>query len=129
MWHSLKSLYIIVQGPIVRRLISANPRLNFNLDFFFPLFKCFVGMVFLVLYRASNNHILDKRIRLNFLLKLSDLKSDFTLTLGYLNLALNNPAQDHPIAVYPSSENFKRVLHSLLVKRYRVSSPQKQNND
>ena len=34
-----------------------------------------------------------KTIRLNFLLKLSDLNSDFTLTLGYLNLALNNPAQ------------------------------------
>ena len=27
---------------------------------------------------------------LNILLKLSDLMSDFTLTLGYLNLALNN---------------------------------------
>ena len=48
-------------GPVVRRLISANPRLNFNLDFFIPLFKCFVGIVFLVLYRASNNHILDKK--------------------------------------------------------------------
>ena len=34
-----------------------------------------------------------KTIRLNFLLKLSDLNSDFILTLGYLNLALNNPAQ------------------------------------
>ena len=29
---------------------------------------------------------------LNILLKLSDLWSDFTLTLGYLNLALNNLA-------------------------------------
>ena len=27
-----------------------------------------------------------------FSLKLSDLKSDFTLTLGYLNPAFNNPA-------------------------------------
>ena len=33
-----------------------------------------------------------KRIRLNFLSKLLDLKSDFTLTLGYLNPALKNPA-------------------------------------
>ena len=33
-----------------------------------------------------------KRIGLNFLLKLSNLKPDFTLTLGYLNPALNNPA-------------------------------------
>ena len=30
---------------------------------------------------------------MNFLLKLSVLNSDFTLPLGYLNLALNNPAQ------------------------------------
>ena len=29
---------------------------------------------------------------MNFLLKLSDLKSNFTLTLGYLNSALNNEA-------------------------------------
>ena len=31
---------------------------------------------------------------LSFLLKLSDLKSDFTLTLGYFNPALNNPVQN-----------------------------------
>ena len=31
-----------------------------------------------------------KRFELNFLLKFSDLKSNFTLTLGYLNPALNN---------------------------------------
>ena len=30
---------------------------------------------------------------MNFLLKLSVLNSDFTLTLGYPNLTLNNPAQ------------------------------------
>ena len=34
----------------------------------------------------------QKEIQLNFLLKLLDLKSDFTLTLGYLNPALNNLA-------------------------------------
>ena len=37
-----------------------------------------------VLFRASKSHIIDK--------KLSDLKSDFILTLGYPNPALNNPA-------------------------------------
>ena len=35
-----------------------------------------------------------KIFELNFLLKLSDLKSNFTLTLGYLNPALNNPGQE-----------------------------------
>ena len=34
-----------------------------------------------------------KRFELNFLLKFSDLKSNFTLTLGYLNPALNNQGQ------------------------------------
>ena len=33
---------------------------------------------------------------MKFFLKLSDLKSDFTLTLGYLNPALNNPALNNP---------------------------------
>ena len=42
--------------PAVRRLISADPRLNFNLDLFF-LF----GIVSDVLFRASNNLILDKK--------------------------------------------------------------------
>ena len=32
-----------------------------------------------------------KRFELNFLLKLSDLKSNLTLTPSYLNPALNNP--------------------------------------
>ena len=45
-----------------------------------------------VLFRASKSHIIDKNNLLNFLLKLSDLKSDFTLTLGYTNPALKNPA-------------------------------------
>ena len=36
-----------------------------------------------------------KRFELNFLLKFSDLKSNFTLILGYLNTALNNQGQDY----------------------------------
>ena len=35
-----------------------------------------------------------KRFKLNFLLKLSDLKPNFTLTLDYLNPALKNPGLD-----------------------------------
>ena len=58
---------------------------------------------FSILFRASNHKIVDKKkIVLNFLLKLSDLKSDFTLTTGYLNLALNNPAQDSMTIAYSS---------------------------
>ena len=74
----------ILLGPAVRRPISSSSRLNFNLGFFIPLYKSLFGIIFCVLWRASNSN--------EFLLKLSDLKSDFTLTLAYLNPALNNPA-------------------------------------
>ena len=36
----------------------------------------------------------EKRFELNFLFKLSDLKSNFTLTPSYLNPALNKPGLD-----------------------------------
>ena len=81
------------QGPVVRRRISANTRLNFNLDFFTPLFESLFGIISSILYRASNHQILIKKNYTEFLLKLLDLKSEFTPTLGYLNPALNNPAQ------------------------------------
>ena len=57
---------------------------------------------FSILFKASKHKIVDKKIVLNFLLKLSDLKSDFTLTTGYLNLALNDPAQDSMTIAYSS---------------------------
>ena len=49
------------KGPVVGRRISANPRLNFNLCFFIPLFKSLFGIIFCVLFRASNSHTLDER--------------------------------------------------------------------
>ena len=63
------------------------------MDFFTPLFESLFGIISSILYRASNHQILIKKNYTEFLLKLSDLKSEFTLTLGYLNPALNNPAQ------------------------------------
>ena len=74
----------------VWRSISINSRLNFKPSFFIPMFKSLFGTIFSILCREFNNHILDKWIILNFLLKFSDLKSDFTLILGYPNSALNN---------------------------------------
>ena len=38
-------------------------------------------------------NLTTERIKLNLLFKLSNLNSNFALTLGYLNPALNNPAQ------------------------------------
>jgi len=85
--------FIIVQGPVVRRPISANRGLNFNLGFFFFCSKVFSGIIFSILFRASNHQIVGKKNKTDFLFKLSYLNSNFVLTLGYLNPALNNPAQ------------------------------------
>ena len=41
-----------------------------------------------------------KIIELNFLLKFSGLKSNFTLTLDYFNPALNNLGQVTPLSVH-----------------------------
>ena len=90
--------------PAVRRLISADPRLNFNLDFFIPLFKCLFGIVSGVLFRASNNHILDKKNLTEFSFKAIRSETDFTLTLGYLNLALNNLALNDGQRQQPNNE-------------------------
>ena len=65
--------------------ISANPGLNLNSSFFNPFFQ-----------EHQIIKLWSKRIILIFPLKLSDLKSNFTLTLGYLNLSLNNWALDSP---------------------------------
>ena len=41
----------INQGPVVRRPISTNPGLNLN-----PLLKSLFGIIFSVLFKASNSH-------------------------------------------------------------------------
>ena len=82
------------QGPVVQRLISANPGLNCNPAFFISLFKSILGKIFTILFRTSNDQIASKNIWTEFLSKFSDLKSNFTLTLGYLNPPLNNRGQN-----------------------------------
>lgn len=69
--------YLKDPGLFVWRPISTNPWLNFILGFFIPLFKSLYRIIFSVPFRESN-YIVDKKIALSFLLKLSDLKSDFT---------------------------------------------------
>ena len=83
----------VTQGPVVRRTISANPGLNFNLGFFFFCSKAFSRIIFSILFIASNHQFVGKKNKTDFLFKLSYLNSNFALTLGYLNPALNNPAQ------------------------------------
>ena len=83
-----------ILGPVVRRLISAIPGLNFNLGLFFFSSKAFSRTIFSILFRVANPKLLTKRIKLNMLFKLSYLNSNFELTLGYLNPALNNSARE-----------------------------------
>ena len=85
--------------PAVWEMISADPRLNFNLDLFFHF-----GIVLGVLFRTSNNHILDKKNLTEFSFKAIRSETDFTLTLGYLNLALNNLALNDGQRQQPNNE-------------------------
>ena len=55
--------------------------------------KVFLGKFSLLFLEHPMIKLQAKRFELNFLLKFSDLKSNFTLTLGYLNPALNNWGQ------------------------------------
>ena len=61
--------------------------------FLFLLFKSFFSDNFLSYFEEhSIINLLTKRIKLNLLFTLSYLNSNFALTQGYLNPALNNPA-------------------------------------
>ena len=90
--HSLKVYFsqeIFTElGPVVRRPISANPRLNFDLGFFITLLKCLFGIISCFLMRPSNSHILDKKN-----------STEFCFVLGYLNPNLNNPALEYNLNV------------------------------
>ena len=48
-------------GTVVRRLISANQELNYDLDFFIPLFKSLSWIIFSLLRRTFNHQIVDER--------------------------------------------------------------------
>ena len=90
--------------PVVRRPVSANPGLNFNLGlslfFVFCFFfhkKHFLGQFSLFFLELSIIKLQTKRIKLTLLFKLLNLNSKFALTLGYLNPALNNPAPNRTV--------------------------------
>ena len=48
-------------GPVVRRLISANPGLRFNLGFFISFFKSLFQIIFFIIFGASKHHIVGKK--------------------------------------------------------------------
>ena len=52
---------ILGPGPVVRRPISAYPRVKFNPGFFFLCSKAFSQIIFSVIFRASNHQLVDKK--------------------------------------------------------------------
>ena len=88
----LKSTGIIYKamGPVVQRPVSASPGLNFNAGLYISFFQSLLEKISLFFFRTSNDQIASKKIWTEFSLKLSDLKSNSMLTLGYLNPDLNN---------------------------------------
>ena len=67
-----------------------------------------------------------KRFELNFLLKLSDLKSNLSLALSYLNPALNNPGLDSRSGGLGSSPDW--VMAKTLHPHSASLKPEKINN-
>ena len=75
-----------------------------TLYFYFYCLKAFCPIIFTILYRAPNHQIVDKRISLNLLFKLSYLNSNYAQTLGYLNQASNNPTR-------PAAQSFRHIRY------------------
>ena len=50
-----------ILGLIVRRSISADPGLNFNLSYVFVCLKAFYRIIFPTVFRASSIQIVDKK--------------------------------------------------------------------
>ena len=60
----LRFLWVIKekhQGRVVRRPVSANPGLNFNLGLFFFSSKAISRKIFSILFRVINHQIVDKK--------------------------------------------------------------------
>ena len=89
-WRLLKSWAQLFDGRL-----AFNPGLNLTRDSFSFVQKHFLGQFSLIFIEHRIINLLTKRTKLNLLYKLSYLNSNFALTLGYLNPALNNPALVH----------------------------------
>ena len=74
--------------------LALNPGLNLTRVSFPFAQKHFLGQFSLIYIEHRIVNLVTKRTKLNLVYKLSYLNSNFALTLGYLNPALNNPARD-----------------------------------
>ena len=90
---SKPSFILKIQGSKQRPSCSI-VGVRFNSGFFFFSSKAFSWIIFSILFRASNNQNCSKKEFTEMLFKLSCLNSNLALSRGYLNPALNNPAQD-----------------------------------
>ena len=99
-------------SSVVSSQISTKPGLNFNPGSFTPLLKSLFQIIFvLFLLGHPIMKLWSKQILLNFLLKLSNLKSYFTLTLSYCNPAWNNLAVEN---ILPKVELFLLLLNFMV---------------
>lgn len=105
-WHGFIALERdMFPGLVVLRLINTNPRFHCNLGFF-------TFRIILSIYKI-HNQILDKKNCAKFFFKASNLKSDFELTLDYLNSALNNLAIINEVLLinYRGSNLLNTIFH------------------
>ena len=68
---------ITIQGPVVRKPVSANPGLNFNLGFFFLFIKSTLSDNFLYFFLNISNHQFvgkENSTELAFLALISEFK-------------------------------------------------------
>ena len=86
---SVDSRQFYPAGPVVRRSISASP------GFLFLVFKSIFWDNFLLYLELSIINLKTERVKTEMLFNLSNLNSNLALTLGYLNSALNNSAQNY----------------------------------
>ena len=84
---------LLPRAQLFEGWLSLNPELNLTRVSFSFVQKHFLGQFSLIFIAHRIINLLTKRIKLTLLYKLSYLNSNFALTLGCLNPALNNPAQ------------------------------------
>ena len=101
----------VARAQLFEGRLVLNPGLNLTRVSFSFVQKHFLGQFYVIFIEHRIINLLTKRIKLNLLYKLSYLNSNFALTLGYLNPALNNPAQIYNIAsIFTQFWDFVRQL-------------------
>ena len=99
----------MILGPVFRKLISANPGLNFNLGFYTSLFDSLFGIIFS--FGASYHQIVDKKNSTEFSLKASRAEIRFHTNPGLSKPSFERPSPGHLAILKP-----EYLLQILLIK-------------